>query len=396
MKYHIPEANYQTILKKKDQLARKATKMDLPFVFNELGSYNQEMIDDRGHKYYLRYYVVNIEFNLVRPGYAVIGMVEYHNAGNLVVNFDTCEGVDNTIPERYWNCDMYCEHCKTHRARNKLFIVKNLDTGECKAVGSSCVQEFTGVLNEQMLSTYQYIREVLDRCATLDWNNPGTRYMDLEDFLLAADYFVRHYGYVRTSETLSTRERTMNYSLGIVDDEESYEVDKYILDPENIQRVKAMIEYAKTLDSKYNDFEHNMFIIANCGVVDNQTAGIAAYLPKLYDRHLEDLKRKESENEPSNEFSQEYAGEVGDVVDVDVAGMDMITSYVDSYGYLHFMYRIVDTMNRVLIWTTSKNLLLDDEEYITKVKKIRGRVKDHNTFKGVNQTVLTRCRVTFD
>jgi len=42
----------------------------------------------------------------------------------------------------------------------------------------------------------------------------------------------------------------------------------------------------------------------------------------------------------------------------------------------------------VLIWTTQKSLDTD------KVKGISGTVKRHDIYDGVNQTHLTRCKIT--
>ena len=53
-----------------------------------------------------------------------------------------------------------------------------------------------------------------------------------------------------------------------------------------------------------------------------------------------------------------------------------------------FLYRIVDKIGNILIWRTSNWLDLDKFEFT----KVTFTVKNHDEFRGVLQTEVTRCK----
>lgn len=81
----------------------------------------------------------------------------------------------------------------------------------------------------------------------------------------------------------------------------------------------------------------------------------------------------------------EFVGEIGDRMEIEVT----IEKAIDLNGYygLSTMHIMRDNYSgNVFVWTTASKHW---EEGV--VKTIRGTVKDHRTYRNVNQTVLTRC-----
>lgn len=85
--------------------------------------------------------------------------------------------------------------------------------------------------------------------------------------------------------------------------------------------------------------------------------------------------------EPSN---SQFVGAVGDRLELWLT-VEKVIELDGYYGrsYMHIMY---DEDENTYLWTTASAKWDEGEEY-----HIKGTVKDHRTYKGVNQTVLTRC-----
>ncbi len=97
-----------------------------------------------------------------------------------------------------------------------------------------------------------------------------------------------------------------------------------------------------------------------------------------------------------------YVGTVGDKISVEVKLVNLVeyTDYKFSYyGTAQFIYIMEDAEGNVLTWksTSSPVIFKDDEvEVIRKgdILSVTGKIKEHSEYKGVKQTVLTRCKIS--
>ena len=86
--------------------------------------------------------------------------------------------------------------------------------------------------------------------------------------------------------------------------------------------------------------------------------------------------------------------------EVTLTGIFAYTDYKYSYyGTTHYTYIMTDAEGNSLVWKTTNDLMLWDEkkEENDMIRKgdtmsITGTVKEHTDYKGVPQTVLTRCK----
>ena len=78
-----------------------------------------------------------------------------------------------------------------------------------------------------------------------------------------------------------------------------------------------------------------------------------------------------------------FIGKLGERLDF-VLHVDKVIPLVNQYGnaYMHIMS---DEYKNQFIWTTSSRALPIDCYHI------KGTIKDHRTYHGINQTILTRC-----
>ena len=81
----------------------------------------------------------------------------------------------------------------------------------------------------------------------------------------------------------------------------------------------------------------------------------------------------------------EYVGEIGDRLELTVTVNKAIT--FDGYYGTSIMHIMEDGDGNVYVWTTSSKSFPEG-----KVVTIRGTVKDHREYRGVKQTILTRCK----
>lgn len=98
-----------------------------------------------------------------------------------------------------------------------------------------------------------------------------------------------------------------------------------------------------------------------------------------------DIVRSVVENLLYGDSTSEFIGSIGERLEFELKIKKAIP-LESIYGKATTMHIMEDDCGNCFIWTTSAKKLLVDETY-----KMRGTIKDHKTYKGVNQTVLTRC-----
>lgn len=99
----------------------------------------------------------------------------------------------------------------------------------------------------------------------------------------------------------------------------------------------------------------------------------------------------------------EYIGTIGSKITAEVTLINDY-SYTDKkfsyYGTTHHIYTMQDAEGNVYVWKTTSCLLFESDNDHGRMDCIRkgdtmqisGTVKEHSEFKGVKQTVLTRCK----
>lgn len=126
-----------------------------------------------------------------------------------------------------------------------------------------------------------------------------------------------------------------------------------------------------------------------CYTVDMETG----YVNWDYETGNEDLiKSKMPKVENSLESS--FIGSIGDKLEQVVTFVRYFEYERDSYSgwgkELARIYKFVDERGNILIWNTgSWKSLQEGKQY-----NLKGKIKEHNTYNGENQTILTRCTIT--
>lgn len=133
--------------------------------------------------------------------------------------------------------------------------------------------------------------------------------------------------------------------------------------------------------------------------------GIACYAfvgaKKAHDKELERLAK---EKMYKDSIKNEWFGNVGDKFEKEVM-FEKIIGFEGYYGYTYFVF-FRDEDGRVFKWSTNKgtyqcwhktngrDAYLEYE--VGKKYLIKGSIKEHSEYKGIKQTVITRCKVLKD
>ena len=139
--------------------------------------------------------------------------------------------------------------------------------------------------------------------------------------------------------------------------------------------------------------------------IDLKYLGIACYAfvgaKKAYDKELERLAK---EKMYKDSIKDEWFGNVGDKFEKELM-FEKIIGFEGYYGYTYFVF-FRDEEGRVYKWSTGKgtyqcwhktngrDAYLEYE--VGKKYLIKGSVKEHSEYKGVKQTVITRCKILKD
>lgn len=398
-RYSVYEGHMFDLMKKVDAIQNKCRKFDCDFHFAVVGEEIKEVKDLDGNIVKCKFIIVEAEGTAVINGWEFVASVEHTEAGNIFSKALT----NVEIPERYRNSDSICEHCNSNRMRKDTFIIRNTETGEFKQVGKSCLKDFTHGMSASTAAWFASIKEVFVEAESLPVSSRYfERYFDTEEILLYIAETIRHFGYSKTDSRNSTRDRM----------EDFFRVDhgmtRYMLEEEverirqtmkqvgfnheskeAMEMVKGSVTWIQNQEAT-NDYMHNLKVATSLKYIPSRNFGLLVSLFPTFNRELEvqALRRKEAEQ---GRLSY-HVGQVGDRLQIEVDSVKCITSWESCFnGYTTtttYIWKITDKHGNVFTWKTSTWL---DEEVPPKF--IKGTVKEHNIFREVKQTELTRCKV---
>lgn len=383
MRYEILTELIGELEKKIKPIQRKCNKYGCDFKYEKVEEITKYVNDD-----YYSFTVVEVEGEAIINDYQLVGVIEYSEEGNIVKPINNAE-----VPKRFWNTENYCEHCNSKRFRNKLYIVKNLKTNEYKQLGKSCVKLYTNGIDAEHFAK---ILECFDLFAQYDdlyfEDYIGSHYVTpnykVNDVLNIAIMLIDNLGYMNSNDELSTK-KLIQYGLRDIDymnkeirrycNEEFTENDVKV---DRTTKINSIKEYYLSQKAD-TEFIHNVKVLLSNEYIKADMIGYIAYLPNGYDKYIEQKKKLEIDFDIDN---ASYYGEISKrYKQVDISNIKVIATYTTEYGITTVYQIIVD--NSVLIWKTSKSYDISD------INKIDFTVKEYKVYKGINQTVVTRCKL---
>lgn len=407
MMYSIPEANMESLEKKLTRIKNKCAKYGCGFHYERIGEhfeevsfseyYEDEFFNNsiRTWKELVKYIDIDVEGNAAINGWQYAASLEYTTAGNIISGVAGIE-----IPERYYTCDPWCEHCKTMRDRKYSYIVFNEESGEFKQVGKSCLRDFTGGLSAEQAALVESFFKECEQSEEIHLGSIGKTYFKVQDFMNYLAETIRIYGYCkRDGQNISTADRAEElYRSGnrmrISEraEERVRDAKSKGFDVDNAESVELAEKVRQWIVSceRNDNYYHNLKVACSLECGDYTVIGLLASAFPAYNRELEyEAERRAKEaKEAAARAASSWMGKVGDKVSFKVTDYYVISSWDTQWGTTA-VFKLVSEDGREATWKTSNWITSDD----VIGKTIKGTIKELKEFRGVKQTELTRCRI---
>lgn len=390
--FYIHESNIDRLRKKFNRVRNKCQKYGCDFHYEEVGSEVREIEKD-GKLIPAKYIIVEAEGQARINGWEFIASIEHTDAGNIVKTTS-----DIRVPAKYFKCGPECEHCNSKRHRKDTYLVYNVDTEEFKQVGSGCLFDYTGGLSAEYAANYiSMFDELIQGEAPLPGCDFKT-YYTVQEVLETGYEFVKIQGYISSdSWGLTTKDETkmaLRVKYGTADRYDKDMMQKWESKhgwdlSRNTEYVKDAIAWVIEHEGDNSAYFNNIKVICKLGYVDNASLGYAVSILPVYYRALKEAEKEaQRQLKHAKELESSYVGEVGDKVEVVEPTIECIASWDTEWGTT-YRYKFYNSAN-IYMWDSSSGIWIDKP-----IKSIKGTVKKHDTYDGVKQTWLTRCRVTY-
>ena len=285
------------------------------------------------------------------------------------------------LPVAYHTVEPKCEHCNLARNRVTTYVVEN-EAGTLRQVGSTCLKDFTGHANPHALAElYTMVQMFCDDAAEQVPDSEfdpigGGRisYIQAETYMAYAARAVRVDGYTKRSDPLGA---TADLCLSA---QFSRSPETPQPEEKDFEKARQVILWARNLGSEgLNGYLWNVFTVLADDYILIRHIGIAASAIVAYNRATE----RQLEGAAS-----EFVGEVKKRLMFPHLEVTFVRAFDGNYGttYLH---KMVDPEGNQFTWWASIPEPFDVGDMLTG----KGSVKDHEVYREVKQTVLTRCRL---
>lgn len=315
-------------------------------------------------------------------GWAFVGVIE-------AIDDQVVIRAHEEIPEYYRTSGTVCEHCRITRRRNKSYVLQS-ETGEFKAVGSTCLEDFTGAHNPFTAANVAEMRHEIEialgagECIPME-GGMGDRIFT-ETFMRQVACLIRKNGFVSAKQAqntmcVSTGDSALEILLAKPDKVDEWRAAGFAPTEEDNAVALAAMEWAVDLSNTHmSDFEHNLHAIAKTYTFPFKLRNIAACVVSSYLRTQQEKKERELQSEASS-----YIGEVGKRLEI--KAQLVFRKAIDSLYGTTYLHKFITDTGCVCVWFSSAGML-DIEPNTFHV--LKGTVKKHDEREGVKQTTLTR------
>lgn len=399
--YVISENNLEyakKVIEKLNKVAKKLGCADISFevvgedfkevkVRNYDGTYVIDWIDGKPEYKTEIIKMLTVELTAEVPklnGWEFIATLQHEESGTIVrtvpdVDFDASD---------YHNATTWCDQCKTNRLRKDTYLVRHVDDGDVKQVGSDCLKDFVGHKNAHVLMGYLEMLAEWDK--GLNEAGPGGFnggvYTLTKELLDVSCAVVRVKGWVsklRAKEWQTPTAWEVNHILWpvtITDYIKQLRKDCAVTTID-LDKSAKIAEWVSELVPD-NDYLHNLKVAVDCEYTNVRNIGIVVSAVAAYDR-TQRIARDIKEVKVS-----EWVGEVGQKLDLDLI-LKHAQQIESNFGY-SMLYILEDADGNVFKTFYSGMNRIDAA--IGDSVKVKGTVKSHSDYNGKKDTMLTRCK----
>lgn len=378
--FKIPARNLDWLAVKLEKMNKRAVKLGAELIVSHIGAYTPATFTLEGRLLSAATYDISVSGLTPKlAGWRFVGSVEHTEFGNVLRGLP-----GETMPEEYRHAEKFCDHCKTKRDRKDTYLVRS-DEGQVKQIGRTCVRDFTGGASpEYFAKLAEWMRDIERLCdpdAEAEDYRTGRREpgVEVNEFFQFCAQEILTRGYSKGMG------RAMFSDIIQATFDKDARLREVVVTPSAYELAEKAITWALNVMPLESAFSRNMETLLKKSldqrVVAMRDSGILAYAIEAY--RLDVINPKVRAVAPPQAVS-EFKGEIGARITWEKLTV-MKSIYLRDFEYYIILFK--DSRGNVFKWSTSQGLLEGSDYEVT------GRIKAFDEYKGVKQTVLTRCKV---
>lgn len=399
--YRIPEANFGRLVKEVTKLNKRAAKLNCPpidlkvvgeiFTDERVCNHNREgyCSKERGCFVTVKRMVITIEGEPpVIAGWELLARIEHTPNGNIIRSVPGKEA-----PERFRTRDKICDHCHTIRYRKDTFLVRHIDSGEVKQVGSGCIADFLGHRNPEALAHWlewwHRLSSMLDDEQEYRGGFSGeARYLPTREILSFASAAIVRWGWVsrrqereQEGRVTSTASRVCNALTATT---ARFKENQLFPTSDDQAIAEQALAWAQAVEAK-SDYLNNIKVLASAEYIAWRDIGLVSSIIAAYQREEEREEQRRAEAKQNG--ASKYVGTIGERLELTVECVGV--RYIENDFGTKTLFRFRDGDGNLILWFASANPAIDKGWSGV----IKGTVKRHTEYRGTLETVLSRCKI---
>lgn len=388
--YKIPANNMPSLRKKIDQINRRANKNNMAELTLVVGEAIVKKVPTSGDALNFHTYVsypchIEGEYPVIE-GWQMVARID-HIAGKNLINISTDDDV-SAWRER----DPQCDHCGQKRITVKSYLIKNTENGKIMAVGGSCLKDFLPHSTEMMLRMQRFIDAAIGDLEEYAGGGYGKPYYDVENVLAMAHMCVRKHGWRPSSTpgvtTAAEVWRGLERPVRMTPAQRREWQEFYVVEDIDFAAAKEMIDHTLESDPGDNNFLILVKQLVEIGAFEGRymnvmVAGMAGHLRWKAIKQEKELEESKFKAWP---IKGGYVGTIKERREFNVI-LRAVFKTVGHWGTTTIC-KMVDDEGHILVWFSS-NGGFDAE--IGDTFKMKATIKDFDTFRDEEQTIVNRC-----
>jgi hypothetical protein len=408
--FTVPEQRLGDLASKLTEIYKAADRVGVARPQVVMGERTEHVQTDPVSGYVIRKWAdfgVTVTFEPVKlAGWTLRGVLDHDSVPGSVV-LRTVPGQDE-LPETYRTATNVCDHCGTARRRLETFVLLHED-GSYKQVGRQCLRDFLGIDPEAMLRWVTFVRDI-SAGADEDYYAEGGRHVyrtGVEYFLAVTSLLVRRQGWVSRSvarergETgdvvRATADDVTEYIFGTGKIAEDFRKEVGDLTDFDNRRAAEALAWVRGMASTsgLSEYLYNLVTVTKGDTVEMANFGLVASAIAAFQRAQEKAEQRAREN--AGRTPSQFVGEVGKR-EVFTATVKSVKTFDSDFG-VRTMVRFEDAAGNTLVWWTGEVAMAytpdgvgtGEAEFAEgQTYTVKATVKKHETYKGFNQTVVSR------
>lgn len=386
----IPESNIQEVQKVVDKANRRLKRNGITeeFSFTKTPRTYKDGEGAMRLVYDVTLNTPKISYN----GWQFVASVDVLEKGTLVNAVPGVDADEFPRPEEH-----VCEHCGKKRRRAKTYLLRH-ENGEIKQIGKSCLEVFLGASPKGLwaLTFEDDVKEIGTLARSGGRRDPEV--YDPDDVialsLVVSDggkKFVPKSVAWDTPSTASLVSEVLNRRY-CKNSERRAQLDQLARKAQSIPQseVQAVRDSVKDIAGNYGE---NLNIALGEDYIKDSALGVAVSSVGAYWRGKEKAARVQAEKDRNASYAKGFIAPVGEKITGVKATVTTVREFDGYYGPTTMMVAVSED-NHVFKWVSGS--MPDEVEPGVTFTMSRATVKDHDNYRGVDQTVVTRAKLEFD